>query len=730
MGIVILQLLTIFILFILSFTLWVQRIGDKRRLGFFLFSFFLSLWIGVGITANIDGNYTLIFNKLVFVAPLWVIWAAHLLISKLVDVRSDRLLKLSTFLALAVSAITVFSNLIVAGLIPRISGNAINGFDIQRGIFYPLYILLLLMMIALVLWNLYKQYAHAKGMLRNQLGVIGAGIALTAIVGIILAVIIPIATGSSATSEYAFLAGLVAAAGFLLAIIRHALFDIKLAAVRGVAYILSLSALASIYYLAAYFISTTLFQSHTNASFDISLLNITLALVLAFIFQPVKQFFDRVTDRIFYRNRYNSADFLIRVGRILTSTTELHVVLDKVEQEIRQTLKASTSLFMVFRNDGPNEVVGQGLDENFSEEELSYLTSVAKDGLLIVSKLSNAESPETQQLYTSLLKRHVALVLPLVSADETIGYFMLGEHMSSAYSKQDIDALQAIENELVIAVQNARSVQTVRELNANLEHRIEAATSELRASNEKLRQLDAAKDEFVSMASHQLRTPLTSVKGYISMVLEGDAGKISPMQKQLLGEAFTSSERMVHLIGDFLNVSRLQTGKFVLDQKLVDLADVVQQEVDGLKATAKIRSLKLQYRKPSMIPALYIDGGKIHQVIMNFIDNAIYYSTENTTIQVKLTVEDGSVVFTVEDTGIGVPKSEQPGLFTKFFRATNAKRQRPDGTGIGLYLAKKVIDAHEGTMVFHSVEGKGSTFGFRLPIKKLSEQPAETMSKG
>ena len=213
------------------------------------------------------------------------------------------------------------------------------------------------------------------------------------------------------------------------------------------------------------------------------------------------------------------------------------------------------------------------------------------------------------------------------------------------------------------------------------------------------------------------------------MVLEGDAGKINPMQKQLLQEAFVSSERMVHLIGDFLNVSRIQTGKFVLDQSLTNLADIVEQEVSGLKATAKARTLKLNYRKPERIPDLYIDAGKIHQVIMNFIDNAIFYSMEDTSITVKVALEGSYVLFTVQDTGIGVPKAEQSQLFTKFFRATNARRQRPDGTDIGLYLAKKVVDAHSGTMVFESKEGKGSTFGFRLPIKKLSENPVEALNE-
>lgn len=510
------------------------------------------------------------------------------------------------------------------------------------------------------------------------------------------------------------------------AMVKKRLFEIKLAAVRAVAYIFSLVALAAIYYLAAYFISTTVFRGGVSQDFGVSPLNIFLALILAFIFQPVKRFFDQVTDKVFYQDRYDTGEFLIRVGSILTSTTELHVILEKVETEIRQTLKASGGLFLVFRDGSPNELVGEGIDDSFSDNDLSVLSRSVRSGLLEVYKLGTSGLENDQELYELLSSKHIALVLPLKSADETIGYFMLGEHMAGEYGQQDIDALEAIANELVIAVQNARSAQAIRDLNAHLEQRVEAATSELLSSNEKLRQLDAAKDEFVSMASHQLRTPLTSVKGYISMVLEGDGGKITPMQKQLLGEAFISSERMVHLIGDFLNVSRLQTGKFVLDKSLVNLADLVVEEVEGLKATAKARGLKLQYRKPSRIPSLYIDGGKIHQVIMNFIDNAIYYSAEDTTITIRLGVEEGDVVFTVQDTGIGVPKSEQAQLFTKFFRATNARRQRPDGTGIGLYLAKKVIDAHDGTMVFKSVEGQGSTFGFRLPIKKLSENPTET----
>jgi signal transduction histidine kinase len=202
------------------------------------------------------------------------------------------------------------------------------------------------------------------------------------------------------------------------------------------------------------------------------------------------------------------------------------------------------------------------------------------------------------------------------------------------------------------------------------------------------------------------------------MLIEGDVGKISADQKQLLNEVFISSERMVRLIGDFLNVSRLQTGKFVIEKHPVDLALLVQRELDGLTQNATARGMKFIYKKPKNIPILNLDENKIQQVIMNFSDNAIYYSKDKAKITVTLKKVPGYVEFKVIDTGIGVPKAEQPHLFNKFFRATNARRARPDGTGVGLFLAKKVIDDHGGKILFESKEGKGSTFGFRLPLPK------------
>lgn len=291
------------------------------------------------------------------------------------------------------------------------------------------------------------------------------------------------------------------------------------------------------------------------------------------------------------------------------------------------------------------------------------------------------------------------------------------------------EAIIARRHKLKTPVPIVKREDLVADGQRELQKQIEAATRELQEANDELRRLDETKDEFVSMASHQLRTPLTSIKGYLSMVLEGDAGELNDDQRKLLSEAFTSSERMVRLIGDFLNVSRLQNGRFMIDRSAqVDLSTLVDGELANVKEIAEGRGIGIAYHHPSHFPLLYLDADKFRQVIMNYLDNAIYYSPDSKNIAVRLYVQDGFAVLEVVDHGMGVPKGVQKKLFTKFFRADNAMRQRPDGTGIGLYLAKMVVDGHAGKIVFQSTEGEGSTFGFRLPIKKLSVPPKEDES--
>lgn len=495
------------------------------------------------------------------------------------------------------------------------------------------------------------------------------------------------------------------------AIVRHGLLDIRAAVIRSVSYLLVLSSLALVYYLLAYGLSVAVLGGSVSTEMSVSPLNVALALVLALLFQPFKRFFDRVTNGLFYKDSYSAQDFYETLNIVVRSQSSLSQLMLSSSELIQETLKSEYVALIAYRGDGDSfEIAGSGKYKKMPLVDAHMFDSLRKP--------VHVDDDIEPSLRRVMVSHRAVIAVPLYIDSAFIGLMYLGARLTSKFNKRDIRTLTVAAGELVVGIQNALAVQEIRDLNENLQHKIDAATKELRRSNAQLQKLDEVKDEFMSMASHQLRTPLTSIKGYLSMLIDGDMGPVTKQQEHVLKEAFASSERMVRLIADFLNVSRLQTGKFVIDKKPLDLAKLVESEVSALKHNAASRDLTFKYTKPKDLPLIDLDENKIQQVIMNFCDNAIYYSKDNSTITVSLKRVGNSAEFTVKDTGIGVPESEQAGLFTKFFRATNARQQRPDGTGVGLFLAQKVIKGHGGKVIFSSKEGKGSTFGFSLPLPK------------
>jgi signal transduction histidine kinase len=664
-------------------------------------------YLAVELTEN-----QLLYVRLVMFSSTVAVYFIYLLVCQIVDngVKLGLFTSKLFYTTVAISIID-WTDLLFPAVVPGKPPMPVVG---PGAVLYFSFFLLIIM---LALRKLYSNFNVIKPKQRQQrkLLIIGAApvLFLAPVTSFILPNLFGINQFVALTPLYAFI--FVSCVGY--AIVRHGLFDVRLAAVRSVAYALSIVSLAAIYYTIAYFVSAALFSGEMTSAVSISPINILLALVLSFVFQPIKNFFDKITNDVFYRDRYNSDDFFARFNEVLSTTTDLRGLLQRSATEIAATLKASQAFFYVQYNHVHHVSSGTEHHSNIPVRDAHQLNEYVKQSgsEIIVTDLL----PDDDPIHRMLISHKVAVLMPLMRKDVVVGYLALGEQLSSGYTSRDIKVLNTISDELVIAIQNALSVQEVKDVNIHLQQRIDAATKELRASNAQLRHLDTTKDEFLSMASHQLRTPLTSVKGYISMVLEGDAGKVSDMQKHLLSEAFVSSERMVHLIHDFLNVSRLQTGKFMLETRPIDLVKLVDAEVSSLVRTAEARNMKLKFTHSGDMPVLNIDENKIQQVVMNYIDNAIFYSHEQTTILVSLRRDGDMAELRVHDTGIGVPKHEQAQLFTKFYRASNARKQRPDGTGVGLYLAKKVVTAHGGEVLFESQEGKGSTFGFRLPISKL-----------
>lgn len=565
---------------------------------------------------------------------------------------------------------------------------------------------------------LVRRFLDLKGKAKEYIRYAIAGMTVTFLLLVIFNFIFVIVFHNTSFIVLTPAFSLLFSASFAYGMVRAKLFDIRFILARVVAYILLLIVAGVLYgFLGA---GLSFFIIGVQPSIAQILISTAVVGVLILFVEPLRKFFSHITRAVFYQDDYDTKDVLDDLATVLVHSSQTKSLASGALTVLKKALK-SEFITLILVDETANPKDGKHITVGRSSEALASVTpEQLHHHISDLVSIDTIEVPSSR-FHREAQKAGVSVIVRLQTRSEIVGYCLFGyKTTGSAYAERDVDLIRIATDELAVAIQNTLRFEQIQGFNATLQARIEEATKELRTSNEQLQRLDEAKDEFVSMASHQLRTPLTSVKGYISMVLEGDVGKITAMQRQLLGEAFTSSERMVHLINDFLNVSRLQTGKFMLESKPIDLSKVVSQEVDSLQTTANARGLKLQYRAPSVFPILYIDEGKIRQVIMNFIDNAIYYSSEETAIKIELVVEEADVVFKVKDTGIGVPKREQAHLFTKFFRATNARKQRPDGTGVGLFLAKKVIVAHGGSIVFESTEGEGSTFGFRLPIKKLS----------
>lgn len=511
-----------------------------------------------------------------------------------------------------------------------------------------------------------------------------------------------------------------------LTIVKHRLFGLKDAAVRTIAYAMLLSLLTIVYYAATYSISAIIsaFSGHDTGGIP-GFWGVLAALFLGFLFQPTKQFFDRLTDKLFYRQGYTIESFVDEIGQILLHTMGLRLLTARLAACLTRLIKARQVIFAVY-DDGRFRIFGSHGHTRPPQVDLTELAVQYQleqlDDVAVVESLPD-------RLRRTMKLQKIAIIMTLSLQDDIVGFVLIGESQKKNYVERDLSMLRAVRGELAIAIKNAQSMEEVNELNTELQQRIEAATQELRMSNQQLQRLDEAKNEFISMASHQLRTPLTSIKGYLDMLLQGDLGPVRPTQKAVLREAFSSSERMVQLINDFLSISRLQTGTFTMNRQPARLSDIVRSEMALLKIVAKQHNITLSVHIDDDVPTLAIDAEKLRQVIMNMIDNAIFYSKEQTTVKVSLCCDTREVVFTVEDQGIGVPKAEQSGVFGKFFRASNARKRRPDGTGVGLFLARKVVLEHGGSMIFTSKEDKGSTFGFRLPLDRPAVNKKKVTSR-
>ncbi len=716
---------------LLGLIVFLRNRRSAFNVAFAIFAVLLGLWI----PSNFFGSYyegshnlSLFFYADFMLAPLMALAFVYYGYQSFKHYKSITLSSKPIIFTAPLVLVVVLSLSAVLQLVATPVVTKTNVIAAKQSLYWPYIVSLGIMAILGLLLVIYSSLTANKTY-KNQTRIVLIGIIIASIPLLLSNVVL---TKLKFAQTLSYLGALILLISLSYSIIKHKLFDIKLVVARSLAYILALGTL-SLTFGAILLAISSLFFSESDISLEIKATFIFIALLLAFLFQPLKKFFDRLSNSLFYRDAYDSQELLNSLNRSLVTTINLEELLNRSSKIIGDTLKTEYCEFAIRRGSkAPLGLVGAP-QKDFDEEALNNLASASNH---VSNKTVVADELATngQHLKEQMQKADVAVLLKLQGKvqghTQHPGYILLGQKKSGGlFSSQDIQILEIIADELVIAVQNALRFEEIQQFNITLQTKIEAATKQLRVTNAKLKALDAAKDEFISMASHQLRTPLTAIKGYLSLILDGDTGPVKKDQKAMIQQSFDGAQRMVYLIADLLNVSRMQTGKFVIDAHPANLSEMIPGEMAQLKEQAEAKQITMNFQKPQKFPWLNLDETKVRQVIMNFLDNALYYTPKGGQVDVKLLDGTDSVVFEVTDTGVGVPKAVQHNLFTKFYRADNARKMRPDGTGLGLFMAKKVVVAQGGAIIFNSVEGKGSTFGFSFPKKTLiAKSPQASLS--
>lgn len=248
----------------------------------------------------------------------------------------------------------------------------------------------------------------------------------------------------------------------------------------------------------------------------------------------------------------------------------------------------------------------------------------------------------------------------------------------------------------------------------------------------KEKSLDEAKTGFISIASHQLRTPLTSIRWFSEMLLDGDAGDLSEDQKHFVERVYQGADRMINLVNLLLQIARVEAGRVKIEPKPIDFKLITEGVIMTLQNQLNEKKQKIKIvTEPKELPKIPMDEEVLWQIVQNLLTNAVRYSPLKGIITIKITInnEKQELCYAVEDKGIGIPKEEQNRIFEKFFRADNASRYVPEGSGLGLNLVKKLVEDWNGRIWFESEEGKGATFFFTVSLEGVKAKDGEVKLK-
>ncbi len=394
----------------------------------------------------------------------------------------------------------------------------------------------------------------------------------------------------------------------------------------------------------------------------------------------------------------------------LYDVTEIKKFREELEKKVEERTKELEDSRMALMNMLEDVEEARKKAEEERNKTLTIITNFS-DGLLVFDKKRKLSliNPQAERFFEVKEKDVIGKPILELKAFPKLKILaaFLKEDMKDVYRKE-----LTVEDNLILEISTLPLVSKEEE-----EKGVLVILHDI--SREKM--VERIKTEFVSLAAHQLRTPISAIKWTLKMLLDGDLGKINPEQREFILKTYQSNERMIGLINDLLDVTRIEEGRYLYKPVLTDFENVIQFVINASQEEIGRKKLTLEFKKTKIKPPkVVVDVEKIKLVIQNLLDNAVKYTPSGGKIKISLrhNKDKKEIEFEIKDTGVGILKEQQSRIFSKFFRGANVMRMETEGSGLGLFISKNIIEAHGGRVWFESKEGEGATFYFTLPIKE------------
>ncbi len=420
--------------------------------------------------------------------------------------------------------------------------------------------------------------------------------------------------------------------------------------------------------------------------------------------------------------RLNGLDALHKISRLISTTLIEDEIFHRLNQPFLVELGFEKFLILTFQNSSPFTV---RVDFGFPRNEVAPLVQTfnSKPHILqpvkqgkVISSLSAPK--DIKEVFTGILSVRQFIITPILSQKNILGIILAGNQSESyTMTEGDEEVISILADQIGHSLANARLFEQVYRSTQELERKVQDRTKELTSALEEVQRISKTKSEFISAVSHELRTPLTSIKGYASILMTGKVGTVPEKVRERLEKINKHTDNLVALINNLLDISRIESGRVEMKFLEHDIPSIIANVHDLLIPQMRDKNIQFVTNFDEPLPNVFMDSGQIERVFINLINNAIKFTPISGTITAKVTHDKQKVTVGIADTGIGIKEEDVKKLFTEFYRVDNEINQNVKGTGLGLALVKKIVEAHGGQIWVTSKVSVGTCFYFTLPTE-------------